>query len=111
MHDPNIFPDPDNFMPERFLETTDPCLQTFDLPFGWGRRICVLRAFSVAHLLTSLLHTGRSWYAPLSELIVHQYISGLMGFRHHSRGRRQRERDYTGLLELHQRIQLPPRQF
>jgi len=40
MHDPNMFPDPDNFMPERFLATTDPRLLTFDLPFGWGRRIC-----------------------------------------------------------------------
>ncbi|KAH7912492.1 cytochrome P450 [Hygrophoropsis aurantiaca] len=40
MHDPVMFPDPDTFRPERFLETTDPRLQTFDLPFGWGRRIC-----------------------------------------------------------------------
>ncbi|KIJ63674.1 hypothetical protein HYDPIDRAFT_175981 [Hydnomerulius pinastri MD-312] len=40
MHDPIMFPDPDTFRPERFLETTDPRLQTFDLPFGWGRRIC-----------------------------------------------------------------------
>ncbi|KAG0698338.1 cytochrome P450 [Suillus ampliporus] len=40
MHDATMFPDPDNFHPERFLETTDPRLQTFDLPFGWGRRIC-----------------------------------------------------------------------
>ena len=89
MHDPNMFPDPDNFMPERFLETTDPRLQTFDLPFGWGRRICALRAFSVIHLSTLLLY--RSWYPPLPELAVHQYISDPMGFRHHSRGRRQRE--------------------
>ena len=49
MHDPNMFPDPDSFMPERFLETTDPRFQTFDLPFGWGRRICALRAFSATY--------------------------------------------------------------
>ncbi|TBU46186.1 cytochrome P450 [Dichomitus squalens] len=41
MHDPVMFPSPDDFRPERFLETTDPRLQDFDLPFGFGRRICV----------------------------------------------------------------------
>ncbi|EGO01020.1 hypothetical protein SERLA73DRAFT_71993 [Serpula lacrymans var. lacrymans S7.3] len=40
MHDPVMFPDPDDFRPERFLETTNPRLQTFELPFGFGRRIC-----------------------------------------------------------------------
>ncbi|KAG1752108.1 cytochrome P450, partial [Suillus lakei] len=40
MHAATMFPDPDNFCPERFLEVTDPRLQAFDLPFGWGRRIC-----------------------------------------------------------------------
>ena len=35
-----MFPSPDDFRPERFLETQDPRLQTFDLPFGFGRRIC-----------------------------------------------------------------------
>ncbi|KAH0583192.1 hypothetical protein H2248_011075 [Termitomyces sp. 'cryptogamus'] len=40
MHDPEMFPSPDDFRPERFLETQDPRLQTFDLPFGFGRRIC-----------------------------------------------------------------------
>lgn len=41
MHDPVMFPEPDTFRPERFLETTDPRLQNFELPFGFGRRICV----------------------------------------------------------------------
>ena len=41
MHDPFMFPAPDEFRPERFLETTNPRLQDFDLPFGFGRRICV----------------------------------------------------------------------
>ena len=41
MQDPVMFPSPDEFRPERFLETTDPRLQDFDLPFGFGRRICV----------------------------------------------------------------------
>lgn len=40
MHDPMMFPSPDEFLPERFIDTTDPRMRTFDLPFGFGRRIC-----------------------------------------------------------------------
>ncbi|KAG7095762.1 hypothetical protein E1B28_006467 [Marasmius oreades] len=40
MKDPAMFPDPEIFRPERFLETDDPRLQNFDLPFGFGRRQC-----------------------------------------------------------------------
>ncbi|KAG6819022.1 hypothetical protein H0H93_016256 [Arthromyces matolae] len=35
-----MFPSPDDFRPERFLETSNPRLQAFELPFGFGRRIC-----------------------------------------------------------------------
>ncbi|KAJ7224125.1 cytochrome P450 [Mycena pura] len=38
--DPAVFPDPDEFRPERFLETSDPRLLNFDIPFGFGRRLC-----------------------------------------------------------------------
>ncbi|KAF8168582.1 cytochrome P450 [Pholiota molesta] len=40
MKDPEMFPEPEEFRPERFLETTDPRLKDFDLPFGFGRRSC-----------------------------------------------------------------------
>ncbi|KAI8996406.1 cytochrome P450 [Trametes punicea] len=40
MQDPELFPDADNFRPERFLETNNPKLQNFTLHFGYGRRIC-----------------------------------------------------------------------
>jgi len=40
MSDPDMFPDPESFQPERFLETTEPRLLDFELPFGFGRRIC-----------------------------------------------------------------------
>ncbi|KAF9266471.1 cytochrome P450 [Marasmius fiardii PR-910] len=41
MSDPTLFPDPDLFKPERFLENNlDPRLVNFNLPFGFGRRIC-----------------------------------------------------------------------
>ncbi|EKM78384.1 hypothetical protein AGABI1DRAFT_41945 [Agaricus bisporus var. burnettii JB137-S8] len=45
MRDEELFPSPDDFQPERFLpetKTTHPRinLKEFDLPFGFGRRIC-----------------------------------------------------------------------
>ena len=41
LHDDAVYKNPDEFIPERFLETTNPRLQDFELPFGFGRRICV----------------------------------------------------------------------
>ncbi|KAJ7116691.1 cytochrome P450 [Mycena epipterygia] len=38
--DPEIFPDPDEFRPERFLDTSDPQLLNYTIPFGFGRRLC-----------------------------------------------------------------------
>ncbi|KDR77141.1 hypothetical protein GALMADRAFT_431691 [Galerina marginata CBS 339.88] len=40
MKDPEMFPEPETFRPERFLETTNSRLKQFDLPFGFGRRAC-----------------------------------------------------------------------
>lgn len=40
MNDPVMFPDPELFYPERFIETANPRLLDFELPFGFGRRIC-----------------------------------------------------------------------
>ena len=40
MNDPEMFPNPDEFRPERFIETTNPRLIDFELHFGFGRRIC-----------------------------------------------------------------------
>ncbi|KAF5372980.1 hypothetical protein D9758_001784 [Tetrapyrgos nigripes] len=40
MHDPEMFPDPEDFRPERFIDSSDPRIQDFDLPFGFGRRQC-----------------------------------------------------------------------
>ncbi|CAA7266208.1 unnamed protein product [Cyclocybe aegerita] len=40
MRDPEMFPEPERFRPERFVETTSPRLLQFDLPFGFGRRSC-----------------------------------------------------------------------
>ncbi|TFK34081.1 cytochrome P450 [Crucibulum laeve] len=38
--DPEMFPEPDNFRPERFLNTDDARLANYTINFGFGRRIC-----------------------------------------------------------------------
>lgn len=38
--DAALFPDPDRFMPERFIGSKHQHDADFTLPFGFGRRIC-----------------------------------------------------------------------
>lgn len=38
--DTELFPDPEEFKPERFMDATDPLLKNFNMSFGFGRRIC-----------------------------------------------------------------------
>ncbi|OBZ76027.1 O-methylsterigmatocystin oxidoreductase [Grifola frondosa] len=40
MKDQEMFPEPEVFRPERFLDTTEPRFADFTLPFGFGRRVC-----------------------------------------------------------------------
>ncbi|XP_027005625.2 steroid 21-hydroxylase isoform X1 [Tachysurus fulvidraco] len=39
-HDPDVWPDPQSFRPERFLEGNGSCLQAL-IPFGGGARLCL----------------------------------------------------------------------
>ena len=57
MHDPEMFPSPDTFLPERFLANASSPMQgtSFDLPFGFGRRVCV-----GMHLARNSLYTCMS---------------------------------------------------
>ena len=38
--DEDLFPEPDKFNPERFMDNKDPRFKEFVLPFGFGRRVC-----------------------------------------------------------------------
>ncbi|KAI0330489.1 cytochrome P450 [Cubamyces sp. BRFM 1775] len=62
LHDPDIYPEPDRFYPERFIRDgqLDPdVLDPASLVFGFGRRICPGRHFADAMLfivIASVLH-------------------------------------------------------
>ncbi|XP_006462255.1 hypothetical protein AGABI2DRAFT_119114 [Agaricus bisporus var. bisporus H97] len=38
--DTEVFPEPEEFKPERFIDNTDPIFKNYNLTFGFGRRIC-----------------------------------------------------------------------
>ena len=52
LHDPELYPDPEAFKPERFLNEDDTFRDdpTISLAFGAGRRICPGRHFVEAEL-------------------------------------------------------------
>ncbi|KAE8375526.1 cytochrome P450 [Aspergillus bertholletiae] len=56
MHDPNTYPDPDAFKPERFLsyEGHDPETNPYYFVFGFGRRVCPGRTLADTNLYISI---------------------------------------------------------
>jgi len=57
--DPEMFPEPEIYRPERFLDTDDPRLINFTLQFGFGRRICP--GMHVASASVFLMFTRMLW--------------------------------------------------
>lgn len=49
-HDPNYFPDPDKFDPERFLSDKNKIVPFTNMPFGGGPRICLGMRFAMMEI-------------------------------------------------------------
>lgn len=71
-YDPEFFPDPDSFKPERFLPANKDSINQYAyLPFGVGPRSCIgmrMGMVQVKHILYRLLQTTK--FEPCSETQV-----------------------------------------
>lgn len=65
LQDERIFPEPDRFRPERFLERKFSAAEF--LPFGGGQRRCLGAAFAEAELAVALATIAREWELVLVE--------------------------------------------
>jgi hypothetical protein len=60
-HDPEVFPKPDEFNPDRWLQDDMKSDRTYDLVFGTARvRVCLRRRFSVSNFYHSGSALGRT---------------------------------------------------
>jgi cytochrome P450 len=65
LDDPELFPEPRRFRPERFLERTFSAAEF--LPFGGGHRRCLGAAFAEAELAIALAAIVSGWSLDLAE--------------------------------------------
>ncbi|KAJ4432911.1 hypothetical protein ANN_15168, partial [Periplaneta americana] len=71
-YDPDIFPDPDRFDPERFSEQNKNSFNSYAyLPFGEGPRFCIGKRFGLMQTKTGLIHLfSRYEVSPCKETPV-----------------------------------------
>lgn len=73
-HNPNFFPEPEKFTPERFLKPNSETIVPFSyLPFGGGPRICIGQRFAIVEMkmaMAKLLSRFRIVDTPSTKLEV-----------------------------------------
>jgi cytochrome P450 len=65
LRDPRLFPDPESFRPERFLEKKFTASEF--LPFGGGARRCLGAAFAEAELALGIAEIASKWNLELAS--------------------------------------------
>jgi len=68
--EPTLFPSPETFNPDRFLNTDEPRLIDFTLPFGFGRRIC-----PGIHVASQSIFIIAARYVPFSNSIRYNELT------------------------------------
>ncbi|XP_063377962.1 cytochrome P450 18a1-like [Cydia fagiglandana] len=80
--DPEFFPDPNNFTPERFIKDGKVELPDTFIPFGVGRRVCLGEQVAKTELFLFFANIMNSYtfYLPEGELMPE--LEGVMGITH-----------------------------
>ncbi|XP_041978263.1 cytochrome P450 6B5-like isoform X2 [Aricia agestis] len=67
-HDPKYFPEPEKFIPERFLGEAKNTVKPYKyMPFGEGARICIGKRFSRMQMVPAFLTIFREYSITLAE--------------------------------------------
>lgn len=100
-HDPQYYPDPEKFLPERFSDDNkDPITKYTYLPFGDGPRICIASRFAKMEILcglSKLIHRFRVSLNPKTKFPLVYKKSGTFV-----------EPDEDVLIDLHKRTWIEP---
>ncbi|CAK1599738.1 unnamed protein product [Parnassius mnemosyne] len=82
-HDPNIFPDPKVFKPERFSRENRSAIPDMNfMPFGKGNRICVGTRYATLQVKAGLVHLLRNF-----SVKTHIYGDEIKYKKHHTQVR------------------------
>ncbi|KAH9368445.1 hypothetical protein HPB48_012625 [Haemaphysalis longicornis] len=86
-HDPQYFPDPFTFNPERFSDENVGSIQPYTyLPFGAGPRNCIGMRFALQAVKLCVLHTIRNVQLVLTEKTKVSYVASLLSIRLRNEG-------------------------
>ncbi|XP_075976811.1 cytochrome P450 6B7-like [Anticarsia gemmatalis] len=67
-HDPEIYPEPHVFDPERFARNSNTIVEDHYMPFGMGNRMCIGARYSRLQMAAGLVHVLRHFTIKTKEL-------------------------------------------